>query len=140
MYIGFSSKSTQRYNFTKNLLRFCKKIVTVKFKDFNTVSTVWKNEKFSFTKNISSNQLFSAVTYSVKTLLSRNFCQNCVRENFRSFSTLTHDFSVKSNSRKIAYITRFHEFFRENNFKRVTRLTKKSCTLTQFHEFLHENN
>ena len=33
-------------------------------------------------------QINSLVTYFVKPLLSRNFCQKCVRENFRNFHTV----------------------------------------------------
>ena len=38
---------------------------------------VWKNEKFSLTIEI-FRQINSLVIHLVKTLLSRNFCQNCV--------------------------------------------------------------
>ena len=33
-------------------------------------------------------QINSLVTYLVKPLLSRNFCQKCLRENFRNFHTV----------------------------------------------------
>ena len=52
------------------------------------VATLWKNEKFSLTKNI-VRQINSLVTYLVKPLLSRNFCQKCVRENSRNFHTVS---------------------------------------------------
>ena len=41
---------------------------------------VWKNEKFSITKTF-FRQSNSLVISLVKTLLSRNFCQKCVRLN-----------------------------------------------------------
>ena len=50
---------------------------------------MWKNEKFFLTKKI-FRQINSLVTYLVKLLLSRNFYQNCVRENFRNFHTVQH--------------------------------------------------
>ena len=50
-------------------------------------STVWKNEKFFLTEKI-FRKINSLVTYLVKSLLSRNFCQKCVRENSRNFHTV----------------------------------------------------
>ena len=44
-------------------------------------------QKFSLTKKI-FRQINSLVNYLVKTLLSRNFCQKCMRENFRNFHTV----------------------------------------------------
>ena len=43
--------------------------------------TVWKNEKFSLTKK-KFRQINYLVISLVKPLLSRNFCQKCVRVNF----------------------------------------------------------
>ena len=43
--------------------------------------TVWKNEKFSLAEKI-FREIDSLVTSLVKPLLSRNFCQKSVRENF----------------------------------------------------------
>jgi len=42
------------------------------------------------TKNISLNQLFSSLL--VKPVLSRNFCQNCVRENSYNFNSVLWKF------------------------------------------------
>ena len=50
---------------------------------------MWKNEKFSLTKKI-FRQINFLVTYLVKSLLSRNCCQKCVRENSRNFHTVLH--------------------------------------------------
>ena len=50
---------------------------------------MWKNEKFYLTKKI-FRQINSLVTYLVKPLLSRNFCQKCVRENVRNFLTVLY--------------------------------------------------
>ena len=48
---------------------------------------MWKNKKFSLTEKI-----FREINYSltplVKTLVSRNFSQKCVRENSRNFHTV----------------------------------------------------
>ena len=54
-----------------------------------------RNSLSAHLKNISSNQLFILVTYLVlvKPLLSRHFCQKCVRENSRNVHTV-HCFSV----------------------------------------------
>ena len=54
--------------------------------------TVWKNEKFSLTKKIfrqinSLAHIARRATYLVKPLISRNFCQKCVKENSRNFNT-----------------------------------------------------
>ena len=50
-----------------------------------TLRAVWKNEKnYLITKEI-FRQINSLVTCLVKPLLSRNFCQKCVRENSRNF-------------------------------------------------------
>ena len=49
--------------------------------------TAWKNEKFSLTEKI-FREINSLVTFLVKMLLSRNFCQKCVRVNFRYFHTV----------------------------------------------------
>ena len=49
-----------------------------------TQSTMWKNEKFSLTKQI-FRQINSLVIYLVKTLLWRNFWQKCMRPNRSNF-------------------------------------------------------
>ena len=46
-----------------------------------------KIQKFTLTEKI-FRQINSLVTYLVKPLLSRNFCQKCVRENSRNFHTV----------------------------------------------------
>ena len=51
-------------------------------------TTVWKNQKFSLTKNF-FREINYLVTSLVKMMFSRNFCQKSVKENFRNFhSTL----------------------------------------------------
>ena len=50
--------------------------------------TVWKFQKFSLTEKI-FRKINSLVTYLVKPLVSRNFCQKCVTENFRNFHTVS---------------------------------------------------
>ena len=49
--------------------------------------TVWKFRKFSLTEKILC-EINSLVTYLVKPLLSRNFCQKSVRERISEISTL----------------------------------------------------
>ena len=57
--------------------------------------TLWNNEKFSLTK-IFFRQISSLVTSLVETLISRYFCQKCVRVNFRNFRTVCPIFHVKN--------------------------------------------
>jgi len=57
----------------------------IPWKQLFTRWKVWKNKKLSLTKiNFVKSTLLS---YLVKPLLSRNFCQKCVRENSRNFYT-----------------------------------------------------
>ena len=67
------------------------------------VSTVWKNEKFSLTEE-KFRQINCLVISLVKPLLSRNFCEKSVRENFCNFHT------VFPNIRLVT-INYFHEIF-----------------------------
>ena len=55
------------------------------------MSTVWKNEKFSLTKKI--RKLNSLVTFLVRKLISRNFCEKSVRVNARNFITVLMQYS-----------------------------------------------
>ena len=57
--------------------------MAVNFSFIHTLSAVGTHEKFSLTNFFSWNQLFS--NFFLKTLLSRNFCQKCVRQNFKIF-------------------------------------------------------
>ena len=50
--------------------------------------TVWKNKKFSLLAEKIFRQINSLVTYLVKPLFSRNFCQICVRENSHNFHSV----------------------------------------------------
>ena len=50
-------------------------------------STAWKNEKFSLTEK-KIRQINYLVNSLVKPLLSRNFCEKSVRENFCNFHTV----------------------------------------------------
>ena len=61
---------------------------------FHELFVMWKNEKFSLTKKF-FRQINSLVTYLVKPLLSRNFCQKCVRENSRTLHNFQFQFSLK---------------------------------------------
>ena len=49
--------------------------------------TLWKNEKFSLTEK-KFRQINHLVISLVKPLLSRNFCEKSVRENFCNFHTV----------------------------------------------------
>ena len=69
---------------------FSAKILMVFYIPFHT--TLWKNEEFSL--QFFFRQINSLVTYLVKPLLSRNFCQKCVRENSRNFHTVHTWFHV----------------------------------------------
>ena len=81
------------------------------------VCTLWKLRKFTLTEKI-----FRQITYLVislvKLLLSRNFCQKCVRVNFRNFHTVSNI-----------------PFFREINSVGSTFLIsrKKNCICFRFH-------
>ena len=107
-------------------------LLVVKLMNFHTVRytiqcyTVWKNEKFSLTKKI-FRQIYSF--YSVKLLLSRNFCQNCVGEISRIFHTVcyTHTMGTVWKSRNFT-ATIFSEKFRESN------ILLKNFTLNTFDE------
>jgi len=74
--------------------------------------TVWKNEKFTLIKK-NFRQINSLVISLVKPLLSRNFCQKCVRVNFRNFHTVC--VSQCGNYRKLTYILS-HFFLEINEF------------------------
>ena len=54
------------------------------------VHTEWKNRIFSLTEKI-FREINSLVTSLIKTLLLRNFCQNCMRENLCYFHTVCHE-------------------------------------------------
>ena len=56
--------------------------------------TVWKNDKFSLTEK-NFRETNSLVISLVKLLLSRNFVQKSVRENFRNFHTVYSALSGK---------------------------------------------
>ena len=53
------------------------------FRQFN-LHTLWKLREFSLTEK-KFREINFLVTYLVKPLLSRNFCQKCVRKNSRNF-------------------------------------------------------
>ena len=53
----------------------------------NVQCTVWKNEKFGLTEKI-FRQIDSLVMFFLKALLSRNFCQKCVRLDCSNFHSV----------------------------------------------------
>ena len=67
---------------------FCQKSMRVNFRNFHSVQCTQcgKVKNLVSPKNISSNQLF--VISLLKTLLSRNICQKCVRLNRSNFHTV----------------------------------------------------
>ena len=76
-----------------------------------------ENEKISLTKKI-FRQINSLVTYLlVKMLISRNFCQKSVRENFRNFHTVPY--TVWKNTKFSHRI-----FFREISSLVITLLSR----------------
>ena len=69
---------------------------------------VWKYEKFALTENF-FRQINYLVISLVKPLLSRNFCQKCVRVNFRNYPTVPHCCGNRNS------LTHFWQEFRESN-------------------------
>ena len=100
--------------FDKNFVKLTfllKKILKSRFDEkmfgsefFHTV--VWKNEKFSLTEK-TFRQINYLVISLVKPLLSRNFCEKSVRENFCNFHTV-------SVFRKNKSLLSLVKIFREN--------------------------
>ena len=76
----------------------------------SVISTLWKNQNFTLTEKI-FRQINYLVISLVNALVSRNFCQKCVRENFRNFHTV-----------EIAEI--FSHFFHKNFVKAIVLLNK----------------
>ena len=109
----FSNLFSKNVAFTKFLSKKC---------DFHIVAqyTVWKNEKFTLTAKI-IRQIISLVISLVKTLLSRNFCQKCVRVNFSVFHTLR--------------VWKIEVF--DKNFVKATFLLKKLLK-SSFHEIFFQ--
>ena len=97
---------------------------------------MWKNEKFSHLKIF--RQINSLVTYLVKPLLSRNFCQKCMRGNSRNFHTvLLYVWVLHSVEKYFVKWTLFRNFFQGiniiftkflfkcmNNFRTVLRVQR----------------
>ena len=73
-------------------------------------STLWKYKKFTLTEKI-----FRQITYLVislvKLLLSRNFCQKCMRGNFRNFHTVPLRYAIMRNQ-----ILFLKTIFRQSDF------------------------
>ena len=106
----------------------------------STLCTVGKNEKCSLTKKIFRQcQINSLVTYLVKSLLSRNFCQKCVRENSRNFHTVLwklRNFTVTIFSQKFRQLN----FLLKKIFYEINVWKKAVFTFSgkfDFTEFLH---
>ena len=71
---------------------------------------MWKFQKFSLTEKI-FREINSLVTYLVKPLVSRNFCQKSVRENFRNFHIV-----LSHNMKKFRVINSLQEKVDFTNF------------------------
>ena len=77
--------------FSKTLIsrNFYEKTVAVKFRNFISVmGTVWKKEKFSLTKFFREIISLVSTLAKIKTLVSRIFCQKCVKVNSSDFHTV----------------------------------------------------
>ena len=92
--------------------------------------TVWKNAKFTLTEKI-FRQINSLVTYLVKQLLSRNFCQNCVRmnstavwyvHNFENFPQSQIFFVKLMYSRTLKWKSWFDGIFSKNRWGKIIKL------------------
>ena len=79
--------------------------------------TSWKNKK-NYSHQKIFRQINSLVIYSEKRLLSRNFCQDCVRKNSRNFHTTVWKNEKNSLTKKL---------FRQIN-SLVTSLVKTSLS------------
>ena len=93
------------------------------------IPTVWKNEKFGLTNKI-FRQFSYLVISLVKTLLSRNFCQKCVRLNRSSFHTVHTVHTVEiteiySHWKNISSNCLFSNFFSKN--VTFTKFLPKMC-------------
>ena len=77
--------------FTKEIgfTEIFQKVVIQKFRKIRSESStvVWKNEKFSLAENF-FREINSYVTSLVELLLSRNFWQKSVKEDYRNFYTM----------------------------------------------------
>ena len=141
----------QQRNISSNQLfsNFSRK--RVDFTKFSTISeinecyfyrtTVWKNDKFSLTKE-KFRQINSLVIYLVKPLLSRDFRQKCVRVNFRNFHSVVwrnDEFSVtKEIFRQInSLVLYLVKPLISRNFcqKYVRENSRNSHTVSKFYNF-----
>ena len=72
---------------TVEIIKYCELFRKNYAKSMYSLNTLWKLRKFTLTEKI-----FRQITYLVislvKLLLSRNFCQKCVRVNSRNFHTV----------------------------------------------------
>ena len=95
--------------------------------NFSFFHTVLREHSVEITGILSHQKKFheinSSVTYLVKPLLSRNFCQKCVRENSRNFYTVVSaQFGKTRNSLSPKNISSNHLF--SNLFSKTVIFTK----------------
>ena len=85
------------WKFHKVCKRFHEKYVSIRIQSILPGhSAVWENENFGLAKEI-FRQIKSLVISFVKTLLSRNLCQKCVRLNYCNFHTVQEEVRTISN-------------------------------------------
>ena len=95
-------------------------------------SAVWKNDKFTL---IEKNFVKSTCVISLlRPLFSRNFCQECVRVNFRNFYTVICMFRFTSltnlaSSWNIFELTNFQLNLHKNHWQTAISFTKKPWKL-----------
>ena len=84
---------------------------------------MWKNEKFSLTIEIFRQINSSLVIHLIKQSISRNFCQKCMRENFRNFHSVTSELFVFPHVK----FSLTEMFFREISSLAKTLLSRNFC-------------
>ena len=100
---------------------------------------VWKSEKFSLIEKI-FRQINYLVISQVKTLLSRNFCQKCVRLDFQcgNFGNSLSNFFDKTFVKATVLLNKllqswFHEnFFGEREFPKFPLCDFPHCTIRKY--------
>ena len=85
----------------------------MRLKRNNFHTTVWKNEKFTLTEK-KFRQINCLVISLVKPMLSRNFCEKCVRENFYNLHTV--GMTRLGSDLKGIYVKRYQFFFHPDFF------------------------
>ena len=102
---------------------------------------MWKNEKFTLTEKI-IRQINYLVISLVKPLLSRKFCQKCVRVNFRNFHTVKGSMCRETFSysflRKVSRKQRFFPF--KEITKKLKLIWRNFSSVREFWQKFRESN